>query len=120
MACFITWWTSAGVMKEQPEERYTLGSPASVRLYHQIAATHRPIRSPGKTTFPKYMLARLISARQIVVLGTRTSAYLFYNGIAYYPPASSGFESLPCQDTVFSHMDVDRYGPRGHGANFLG
>ena len=52
------------------------GSPLS-------ATTHQGIPSLGKTTFSKFVLARLISTRQVVVLCDGDKAYLFYNSQVY-------------------------------------
>ena len=77
------------------------------------AATHQRIRSPGKTTFLKFMLARLILARQVVVLCDNGSNYLFYAGTVYSRPADDGgFKNLPTNQNVryfpvWALIDVD-------------
>lgn len=38
----------------------------------------------GKTTFLKFVLARLISAGQVVLLCDNTEVYLFYHGQVYF------------------------------------
>ena len=57
--------------------------------------THWPVRSPGKTTFLKFMLVRLISARQVILLCDNPDVYLFYCGQVYYRSGESGFKDLP-------------------------
>jgi len=59
------------------------------------ATTHRRIGSPGKTTFPNFMLARLISARQVVLPRKPTQVHLFYYGQVYSRPTVLGLEGLP-------------------------
>jgi hypothetical protein len=59
------------------------------------AATHQHVHSPGKTTFLNFMLARLISAHQVVVLYDSSDTHLFYRGQAYYRPGGSDFRYLP-------------------------
>lgn len=44
---------------------------------------HWPMYFPGKSTFQNLMLARLISARQVVVLCTSSDTCLFYRGQVY-------------------------------------
>jgi hypothetical protein len=60
-------------------------SPAPVSLNHQIftLCSPSPAHPLGKSTFLKFLLARLISARQVVVLGDKTEIHLFYNGNVY-------------------------------------
>ncbi len=69
------------------------GTGASLRSLH-CATTQQRI-SPGKTTFLKFMLARLISDRQVVLLCDSTHAYLFYLGQVYFRLTTFGFEDLP-------------------------
>jgi len=59
------------------------------------ATSHRCMSAPGKTTFLGFMLARLISAKQIVVLCNSTKVLLFYCGRVYSQEASLGFRGLP-------------------------
>ena len=60
------------------------------------AATHRRIRSPGKATFRKFMLARPISVRQVVPLRGTSAVYLFYGGKVYPRSAEpSDLKALP-------------------------
>ena len=47
------------------------------------ATTHRRTRFPGKTLFLDFMLARLISAKQIVLVYTASYVLLFYHGTVY-------------------------------------
>jgi hypothetical protein len=85
-------------MRETPKEQCSLGSPAPVRLCDPappLMTTHRRIHSPGKTTFLKFMLARLISARQVVLLCDNGMVYLFYCGKVYSQQTESGFQGLP-------------------------
>jgi len=74
--------------------------------------THKRIRSPGKTTFLKFMLTWLISARQVVLLCTGIDNYLFYCGQVYVKSALDGFRDLPeRQNTryfpIWTLIDVD-------------
>jgi hypothetical protein len=59
------------------------------------ATTNRHIHSPGKTTFLNFLLARLISARQVVLLYGVSGIRLFFKGRVYSRPAVYGFGSLP-------------------------
>jgi hypothetical protein len=59
------------------------------------AAAHWTIRSVGKTTFLNFVLARLLSARQVVLLCTSKEIHLFYRGEVYFRPTASSFEELP-------------------------
>ena len=88
------------------------------------ATTHRHIRSLGKTTFLKFMLARLISARQVVVLCDNNRCYLFYAGTVYSRPAEFGFVALPTHKEsedfpVWALIDLDfqERGPQVGSAN---
>jgi len=65
------------------------------------ATTHLHIYSPGKTTFLKFMLARLISAGQVVLLYHPPKVYLFYNSRVYSRSATYGFEDLPEHRTAY-------------------
>ena len=58
------------------------------------ATTHRCTHCPGKTLFLKFMLARLISAKQVVLLSTGSRVYLFYRG-KVYTRGSVDFSYLP-------------------------
>ena len=74
--------------------------------------THRHVRPPGKTTFLKFMLARLISTRQVVVLCDNRRSYLFYAGTVYSRSAEFGFMNLPERQAtryfpVWALIDVD-------------
>jgi len=71
------------------------GTGASMTRSPPCAATHRWIRPPGKTTFLPFMLARLVSAHQVVVYYTSGRSVLFYRGEVYTRSALSGFEDLP-------------------------
>jgi hypothetical protein len=64
------------------------------------------------------MLARLISARQVVLLCDTSNTYLFYHQRVHTRPTASGFEDLPrLQETpyypIWALIDVDfqDYGP---------
>ena len=46
-------------------------------------AAHRRTRFPGKTCFLDFMLARLISAKQVVLVSTGSKVLLFYQGTVY-------------------------------------
>jgi len=59
------------------------------------ATTHWRIRSPGKTTFLNFMLARLVSARQVVLICDNHKIHLFFYGQVYSRSAGSGLEDLP-------------------------
>ena len=80
--------------------------------------THQRIRSPGKSTFLKFMLARLIATHQVVLLCDSSDAYLFYCGQVYYHPMNdSVFHNLPAHKNIpycpiLSLIDVD-YKDRG-------
>jgi len=78
--------------------------------------THQRIRPPGKTTFLKFMLAFLISARQVVILCNSKKIYLFYRGQVYSRPTSGSFYDLPKRGTsyfpIWTLIDVD-YGDGG-------
>ena len=75
------------------------------------ATTHRPIRSPGKSTFLMFMLARLLSLRQVVLLCDNLVVYLFYRGKVYTRSAEIGPGNLPTKDSgycpVWGLIDVD-------------
>ena len=76
------------------------------------ATTHGHIRSPGKTTFLKFMLARLISADQVVLLCDFNNIHLFYRGRVYMRLAQFGIENLPKHQEipycpVWALIDVD-------------
>jgi len=76
------------------------------------ATTYRHIRSPGKTTFLKLMLARLISADQVVLLCDSINTYLFYQGRVYTRLTQFGIGSLPKHQEipycpVWALIDVD-------------
>ena len=86
--------------------------------------TYRSIRSPGKVTFLKFMLARLISARQVVALCDNNLSYLFYAGTVYSRPAEFGFTALPTHKEtryfpVWALIDLDfqEGGPQVGSAN---
>lgn len=70
--------------------------------------------------FLKFMLARLISARQVVLLCDSLQVHLFYRGQAYSRSTESGFKNLPSLHhqgrnqpiwTLIS-VDYDDRGPR--------
>ena len=76
------------------------------------ATTHWHDCSPGKTTFLKYMLARLIVAGQVVVLCDSKINYLFFDDTVYSRPAEFGFDNLPrriktAYFPVWALIDVD-------------
>src|SRR5258708_10563390 len=92
------------------------GIGASLR-YLPSATTHQHI-SPGKTTFLKFMLARLISARQVVLLCDSSDVHLFYRGQVYFRSAMFGFGGLPkrrrtpyCPIWALIDMDYQHQGP---------
>jgi len=67
---------------------------------------------PGKTTFLKFTLARLISHRQVVLLCDITKAFLFYHGKVYSRPTQYGFGDLPIHQEatycpIWALLDVD-------------
>ena len=47
------------------------------------ATTHRCICCSGKTLFLNYLLTRLVSANQAVLLSTAPTLYLFFRGTVY-------------------------------------
>ena len=67
------------------EEWCFVDSPAPVSLNHQISTlcSHSPAHPLGKSTFLKFLLARLVSARQVVLFGDKTEFHLFYRGEVY-------------------------------------
>ena len=65
------------------------------------ASIHQCIRSPGKTTFLSFLLARLISLKQVVLLRSSDSGLLFYHGQVYSRPAANSFTDLP-----IGHMNL--------------
>ena len=82
------------------------------------ATTDRRICSPGKSTFLFFMLTRLFSARQVVLLCNSTYAYLFYRGNVYRRPAMYGFWDLPenpnrqyCPIPALIDVDYKNQGP---------
>ncbi len=92
------------------------GIGASLRSL-PCATTHQHI-SPGKTTFLKFMLVRLISARQVVLLCNSTAVHLFYRSQVYSRLMMVGcFEDLPQRKgapycPIWALIDVDY---QGHG-----
>ncbi len=92
------------------------GIGASLRSL-PCATTHQRI-FPGKTTFLKFMLARLISARQVVLLCDSSDVHLFYRGQVYFRSAMFGFGGLPkrrrtpyCPIWALIDMDYQHQGP---------
>jgi hypothetical protein len=81
------------------------------------ATTHRHICSPGKSTFLKYMLVRLISAKQVVLLCDSFYTYLFHRGQVYGRLMASGLGNLPryrkayCPVWALIDMDFEERGP---------
>ena len=76
------------------------------------ATTHRPIRSPGKTTFLKYTLVRLLAARQIVLLCDNEAVFLFYKGQVYRRSNGFNFRDVPRHKSlpycpIWALIDVD-------------
>ena len=82
---------------EMQKGRFLLGSPVLVGMTRSAfhATTHRWICAPGKSTFLFFMLARLFSAQQVVLLCDGPEAYLFYCGKVYSRSAKLGFHNLP-------------------------
>lgn len=80
--------------------------------------THQHICPSGKTTYQKFMLARLIATRQVVLLCNNSSAHLFYCGQVYRRPMDvTVFERLPTHKNIeycpiLALIDVD-YNNRG-------
>jgi len=56
----------------------------------------------GKTMFLKFMLARLISARQVVLLYITSKVFLFYHDKVYSRPTRDGFRGLPVHQEATS------------------
>lgn len=54
----------------------------------------------GKTTFLCFMLTRLVSARQVVVLVDRDDIHLFYRGQVYQRRKGFAFGTLPVRQGV--------------------
>ena len=76
------------------------------------SAAYRRICSPGKTTFLKFLLTRLLVAEQVVLLYDNINAYLFYHGTVYFQLVNDGFGPLPEPNPasyrpVWALMDVD-------------
>jgi hypothetical protein len=74
--------------------------------------TKRCICSAGKTNFLKFMLARLISARQVVLLCDNSDTYLFYRGSVHSRPTEpNGFKNIPTRNKgyypVWTLVDFD-------------
>ena len=89
-----------------------IGAALSITRSPPRAMTHRRIRSPGKTTFLKFMLARLISLHQVVLLCGPSIAHLFYRGQVYSRSTESCFVNLPtCEDSpycpIWALVDMD-------------
>ena len=79
---------------------------------------HRCIHSLGTTTFLKFMLVRLISDGQVVVLCDSFNVNLFYGDQVYRQAMSSNFRGLPERKGVRYHpiwalidVDYDNRGP---------
>ena len=67
------------------------------------ATTHRCTRSPGKTTFLNFMLARLLSLHQVVFPCDNLIVYLFYCGKMYTLlaiPLQKDDSIVPCEDRL--------------------
>ena len=62
--------------------------------------THWCARPQGKTTFLKFLLARLLSAHQVAILCGNDLIHLFYHGKVYYRPTAYGFKNAPKHRTV--------------------
>ena len=80
--------------------------------------SHRRIRSPGKTSFLKFMLIWLLSDQQVVLLCNNRRVYLFYRDEVYSQPTSDGLWALPVHLTdphhsIWALIDVDyqEHGP---------
>jgi len=74
------------------------------------ATTHWHIYPPGKTTFLKFMLKQLLSARQVVLLCDNNDVWLFFRGKVYFRPVDSGFRYLPRREAycpIWALIDVD-------------
>jgi len=76
------------------------------------ATTQRRICFPGKTIFLIFMLVRLISARQVVLLCDHFVVYLFYRGKVYSQSGVSCFDGLPTRQQarycpIWALIDVD-------------
>jgi hypothetical protein len=74
--------------------------------------THGCICSAGKTIFPNFMLAQLISAHQVVLLCDASTIYLFYHNQVYSRPTASGFSGLPARKgtlycPIWALIDMD-------------
>ena len=57
--------------------------------------SYRRICSPGKSNFPKFVLAWLLSKQQVVLLCCSAHAYLFHRDMVYFQPTSLTFLGLP-------------------------
>jgi hypothetical protein len=67
------------------------GASQNSTPYHSSPAR----RFPGKVTFLNFMLARLISAGQVVLACSQREIHLFYRGKVYIRPMAPGFLGLP-------------------------
>jgi len=65
------------------------------------ATTHLHTCSPGKTTFLKFMLVKLISAGQVVLLHDPPKIFLFYQGSVYSRLVENGLSYLPKYRTAY-------------------
>ena len=79
------------------------------------ATTHRHIHFPGKSLFLMFMLVRLISAHQVVLLCGSSEVFLFYCGRVYSRPTASGLGELPRHQheeyhPIWALVDVDYIG----------
>ena len=69
--------------------------------------THRPVRSPGKTTFQMFTLARLLSAHQVVLLCDNSELYLFFRRKVYNQSAESRIVLPQSRYPIWALIDVD-------------
>jgi len=74
--------------------------------------SHRSIRSSGKSSFLKFLLAWLLSDGQVVLLCNNDQSYLFYRDKVYNRKTSLGFLHLPVHimapnRTIWTVIDVD-------------
>ena len=79
------------------QERYSLGSPASVRPYDETPTMRQLTCALNlqEKYLPEVLLARLISTRQVVLLHSAPTTHLFYHGKVDSRSRDPGFGDLP-------------------------
>jgi len=86
------------------------GIGASLARFLLRAPTHQCVGSSGKTTFLGFLVVRLLSLNQVVLLCDSDDAVLFYQGQVYTRPAKDAFKDLPVNRgyfPVWTPIDAD-------------